>query len=110
MADWAKLHGKISESEDFTAVLNESPLAASLFLMGLPKAAPWGVLPGTAFAFKAKVCPMAQASLDEIQTALRLLEDHSMLTAYTGRNGKPLVYYSAWNDHQDRQWGARRSP
>jgi hypothetical protein len=104
MAQWAKLHSKTAESQDVADLAAEDPLSALLFLMGLPQAAPWGVLPGSPALFRAKVCPLMDVSLEQVKTTLRLLVEHSMVIAYSGRDGKPLVAYTNWDEHQEMRW------
>jgi len=110
MNQWAKLHGKLSESEDFMALHAADPNAALLFLMALPQAAPWGVLPANPVLFRARVCPMLDLSLEQVQTCLRLIIDQGMMTAYDDRQGKPLVYITHWNENQSRQWSRVAAP
>lgn len=103
-SEWAKLHAKVSESEDFANLYAQSPEAAALFLLSLPQAAPWGVLPGSPPLFAARVCPLLMLSREQAETSLRLIVESGLFTAYQGLDSKPLVYVTGWNKHQTRQW------
>lgn len=104
MAEWVKLHSKISESEDFAALQAADPNAALLFLMSLPIAAPWGILPRSAAVFRGRVAPMFDLSLSQVETCLRLVLDQGMYLEYTDRDGKSHLYVTAWTQNQARQW------
>ena len=110
MNQWAKLHAKVAESEDFMALHCADPNAALLFLMSLPQAVPWGILPATPALFRARVCPMLDISLDQVKTCLKLIVDQGCFTAYEDRHGKPLVYITNWNENQGRQWDRVAAP
>ena len=102
-AAWVKLYSRIAESEDLADLHGKDPNAALLFLFSLPAAMPWGVLPGDARLFRAKVCPLLDLSLDSVKTALRLVVDSGLYQSYQDREGKQLLYVSAWGTYQDRQ-------
>lgn len=104
MAEWVKLHAKIAESEDFAALQAADPNAALLFLMSLPIAAPWGILPRSAAVFRGRVAPMFDLSLSQVETCLRLVLDQCMYREYTDRDGKAHMYVTAWTQNQARQW------
>ncbi len=110
MSQWARLHVETSESEDIAALQAKDPNAALLFLMGMPHAMPWGVLPGAPALFRAKVCPLFDVSLSTVETCLRLIIDSGMMIGYTDSRGKPLVYYAAWNRYQGSQQWSRVGP
>jgi len=61
MAEWVKLHAKITESEDFAALQAADPNAALLFLMSLPIAAPWGILPRSAAVLR--MCTLLECNV-----------------------------------------------
>lgn len=105
MAEWVKLHAKIAESEDFAALQAADPNAALLFLMSLPIAAPWGILPRSAAVFRGRVAPMFDLSLSQVETCLRLVLDQGMYREYTDRDGKAHLYVTTWTQNQTRQWG-----
>ena len=104
MSQWAKIDAKSSESEDIAALHAANPNAALLFLLALPQAVPWGVLPGTPALFRGRVCPLLDIGLDEVKTCLRLIIDQGLFVAYNDSKGKPLVFFATWNEHQGRQW------
>lgn len=110
MSQWARLHVETSDSEDVAALQAQDPNAALLFLMGMPHAMPWGVLPGSPALFRAKVCPLFDLSLSTVETCLRLLIDSGMMVGYLDSRGKPLVYYAAWNRYQGSQQWSRVGP
>jgi hypothetical protein len=103
-SQWAKLNAKIAKSQDFADLYEASPDAALIFLMSLPQAVPWGLLPGNPVLWAALVCPMFGLGKDKAATCLRLIVDSGMYTAYLGKDEKPVVFVTAWNDNQDRQW------
>jgi hypothetical protein len=102
---WAKLHAKLAESVDFADLYEASHEAALLFLMSLPQAVPWGVLPGDPRLFGRRVCGMLGLGSDKIKTCLRLIVDSGMYRAYTDEEGRQLLYVTHWNENQQRQWG-----
>ncbi|MDI9548438.1 MAG: hypothetical protein QM346_12655 [Chloroflexota bacterium] len=104
MAEWVKLHAKIAESEDLAALHAADPTAALLFLMSLPVAAPWGILPRAPAVYAGRVAPMLGVGLDKAETCLRLIIDRGMYQEYTDRDGKAHLYVTAWMQNQTRQW------
>lgn len=110
MADWVKLHAKITESEDIAALQAQDPNAALLFLMSLPVAAPWGILPRSPAVFRGRVTPMFDLSLDQVETCLRLVIDKGMYREYTDRDGKAHLYVTTWTQNQTRQWDRVGAP
>lgn len=110
MAEWVKLHSKITESEDIAALQAQDPNAALLFIMSLPVAAPWGILPRSPAVFRGRVAPMFDLSLSEIETCLRLVIDRGMYQEYTDRDGKAHLYVTTWTQNQTRQWDRVGAP
>jgi hypothetical protein len=101
---WAKLHAKVAESEDLMLLHSRNPNAALLFLLAIPQAAPWGILPALPALFRARVCPLFDLSLEQIAECIALIIAQGCFTAYSDRDGKPLVYLTTWNEYQSRQW------
>lgn len=104
MSQWARLYSKVSESEHFAMLHAQDETAALLFLLAIPHAAPWGILPGSPFVFKSRVCAMLDIGLDKVKTCLRLIVDAGLWQEYQDRTGKPLLYVRSWNENQPRQW------
>jgi hypothetical protein len=101
---WAKLHAKVAESEDLMLLHSRNPNAALLFLLAIPQAAPWGILPALPALFRARVCPLFDLSLEQIAECIALIIAQGCFTSYTDRDGKPLIYLTTWNEYQSRQW------
>jgi hypothetical protein len=81
-----------------------NPNAALLFLLSMPQAAPWGILPANPALFRARVCPLFDLSLEQIAECIQLIIAQGCFSSYTDRAGKPMVFLTNWNEHQSRQW------
>lgn len=110
MAEWVKLHSKIAESEDIAVLQAQDPNAALLFLMSLPVAAPWGILPRSPAVFRGRVAPMFDLSLSEVEACLQLIIAQGMYREYTDRDGKAHLYVTTWTQNQTRRWDRVGAP
>lgn len=110
MSTWARIYAEIAASEDVANLRNQNPDAALLFVLGMPQAMPWGILPASPALFRAKVCPLFDLTLGQIEACLRLVIDSGLFTEYTDSRGKALVYYTAWNRYQGAQQWSRVGP
>ena len=108
MADrWAKIHSKVSDSADFAAVADEDPFAAMLFLLLLPQADVYGILPGEPGWLRWNVCRLMNVTEAQIDHALGLLtlerSDAALVVRYEADRGEYL-WLPGWNEHQDTRW------
>lgn len=99
MSQWARIDAGVSVSEDIAELHTRNPNAPLLFLMGMPQAFPWGILPANPAVFRAKVCPLFDLTLSEVDACLSLLVEKGVFTSYTDRQGKRLLYYTSWHRH-----------
>ena len=104
MARWAKLHDKVSESYDFAEAHRRDPNAALLFLLALPHADVYGVLPGHPRLLQGKLCGLLDLTDDQIAAAFVVLDDLGMVVCYHDSKGRPLVCVANYGAHQDVRW------
>ncbi len=99
MRPWAKIAAKISEDEVVAELLEKNPLSVALFLMSLPHADIWGILPAKVQLFHSRVCPAAEISNRKIKNAIDLLVECGIYHKYEA-NGKELLYIRHYHRYQ----------
>ena len=110
MSRWVKLHAKISESYDFAEVHAEDKNAALLFLLALPQADVFGVLPGHSAILKGKLCSMLDITEEQVSNAFNVLVSHKLLIEYTDSNHRRLYIIPKYSAYQDTRWGRISTP
>ena len=103
MARWAKLHDKVSESYDFAEAHRRDPNAALLFLLALPHADVYGILPGHPRLLH-KVCALLDLTDEQISDAFAVLHDLGLVVCYEDSHERPLVCVVNYGTHQDVRW------
>lgn len=102
MARWAKVSGCISASTDYASLFADNPKAAAVFLMCLPHADPYGLLPGDPDVFVGLVCPKLRIRNPE--TLLDAMERAGVIERYADSRGHPLVWVRKYHEHQTVNW------
>ena len=105
MPRWVKLSENIAEDLTIADMLSNGAetRAALLFLMSLPRADLYGVLPGSPRLFKARVCPVARTGEKTIERALALLVDRGLVTPFINKGQQHLVITN-YHKYQDVRW------
>jgi len=103
VARWAKLHDKVSESYDFAEAHRRDPNAALLFLLALPHADVYGILPGHPRLLH-KVCALLDLTDDQLDAAFRVLHEIGLVICYLDSKQRPLVCIVNYGTHQDVRW------
>lgn len=103
MARWAKLDERISEDIAVADLLADNPLAIALFAMSLPRADVYGILPGDARSFRARVCPAAELTQAQVAAAIISLCDAGLYHAYIV-NGRSYIYVRRFHRYQEVRW------
>lgn len=103
MHSWAKLSSKLAESEQYADAANTDPVAGMLFLMALPQADLYGILPGDLRLFAGRVCPLLALTPKRIGKALDVLHEHGLIVRYEA-DGKQWLWLPGWHRHQDVRW------
>ena len=105
MPRWAKISDAIAEDitvADMLSTAKESR-ALALFLMSLPRADAYGVLPGEPRLFKARVCPAAQLSEGRIVEVINILEQQRLVVPFENDSGSHL-YIRNYHRYQEIRW------
>jgi hypothetical protein len=103
MARWAKLDERISEDLAVADLLEANPLACALFMMSLPRCDVYGILPGDARSFRARVCPAAELSQAQVDEAVVALVGAGLYHAYAV-NGRSYIYVRRFHRYQEVRW------
>lgn len=101
---WAKISARISESEDYAEVYRRSRAAAVLFLIALPHADVFGVLPGNLAVLRGKICPLLPFSDEDLKVAMDVLCECGLLRYYESSSGRPHYLITKYALHQDVRW------
>jgi len=104
MSRWAKLHAKVSDSYDFADAHARDPNAALLFLLALPQADVFGVLPGHPGLLRGKLCGLLALTDAQVEAAFGVLCDCGMMRAYADSKGRPMYIIPGYEQHQDVRW------
>ena len=105
MPRWVKLSEMIAEDLTIADMLGNTTeaRAALLFLMALPRADLYGVLPSPPRLFKARVCPVARIGEASIGKAIDILIERRMLTRFKS-NGKAYLLATNYHKYQEVRW------
>ena len=104
MPKWAKLHERISASQQIADAYAANRDAPLLFMLMLPHADVYGILPGDARILRGRVCPLLPLTPKRIQAALESLHSVGLIVLYRDSEGKQLVWIRKWLDFQDVRW------
>jgi len=105
MPRWAKLSEAIAEDLTIGEMLSKpaDARAALLFLMSLPRADLYGILPGNPRLFKARVCPVSYITEGTVEKALTLLVENGMLKSFTDE-GQTYLLIANYHKYQVVRW------
>lgn len=92
----------IARSEDFAGLFRKEPRAAALFLMLLPHADCFGILPGNLKVLKGLACPLLGLSDARFSELLGALD--KQLLRYADAAGQPLIWVRKYHLHQSVNW------
>jgi hypothetical protein len=101
---WAKLHAKVSDSYDFADAHARDPNAALLFLLALPQADVFGVLPGHPGLLRGKLCGLLTLTDADVEIAFGVLCECGLVRAYADSKGRPMYIIPGYEQHQDVRW------
>jgi len=100
---WAKIYKQAVNSDNLNKLLEAEPLAEALYWRLLATCTAYGRSPATPETFKARVCPWANISIDQIAHALDALEEHGLIRRYTVNPGTYLEVIN-WFQFQSVNW------
>ena len=107
---YAKLYAKAAENPDIGELLEDDPLAVSLFFLAIARADVYGILPADPRRFRARVAPAAALSSATVAQSLHNLESHGLVRRYTASDGTELLHIVHYSDYQDVRWANRIGP
>jgi len=107
---YAKLYAKAGENPDIGELLEDDPLAVSLFFLAIARADVYGILPADPRRFRARVAPAAALSSATVAQSLHNLESHGLVRRYTASDGTELLHIVHYSDYQDVRWANRIGP
>ena len=107
---YAKLYAKAGENPDIGELLEDDPLAVSLFFLAIARADVYGILPADPRRFRARVAPAAALSSATVAQSLHNLESHGLVRRYTASDGTELLHILQYHSYQDVRWANRIGP
>lgn len=107
---YAKLYAKAGENPDIGELLEDDPLAVSLFFLAIARADVYGILPAEPRRFRSRVAPSAVLPTATVAQSLHNLESHGLVRRYTASDGTELLHIVHYSDYQDVRWANRIGP
>ncbi len=109
MPRWAKLSERVGQDGVLCELAEENMLAALLFTWSLPAADVYGILPGDARQYHARVAPALSVSREAVQAAIDAQAQAGLVMSYEA-DGNRLIYIRNFHRHQDVKWKRVGSP
>lgn len=107
---YARLHEETAENPEIGTLLEENPLAASLFMLGLARCDLYGILPGDPQRYHTKVAPAAVLPPATVADAIKAQEEHGLIRRFTDLDGKEHLHILAYHRWQEVRWANGVAP
>jgi hypothetical protein len=103
MSAYARLNERIAVSEDWAIMVRDDRLAAIIYVMSWPACNVYGVVVGSLFSFRAKVCPSLGLTDKALQKALDYLESHGFFVPFFDEERR-YYWLPSWARQNDVRW------
>jgi hypothetical protein len=104
---FAKLAVGSGADEKLGIIAEQNGLGGMMFLLSIPEAYPYGILPGSPRAYRAKVIPSAMLPETEIQAAIDAQVEAGLIHRYEA-DGHELLYLVNYHRYQEVAWSKVR--
>ncbi len=108
MRPFAKLAVGSGADEKLGILAERNGLGGMTFLLSIPEAYPYGILPGSPRAYRAKVIPSAILSESDVEAAIDAQVEVGLVHRYEA-GGHTLLYLVNYHRHQDVAWSKVRT-
>lgn len=104
---FAKLAVGSGADEKLGIIAEQNGLGGMMFLLSIPEAYPYGILPGSPRAYRAKVIPSAMLPEAEIRAAIDAQVEAGLIHRYEA-DGHELLYLVNYHRYQEVAWSKVR--
>lgn len=101
---YGRIHAQAGENPEVGTMLEDCPLAASLFFLSFTRSDLYGILPADPRRYRSIVAPIAMLRPEAVAEAIKFQEDLGLVRRYTTSDGEELLQIVNYHKWQEVRW------
>jgi len=101
---YGRIHAQAGENPEVGTMLEDCPLAASLFFLSFTRCDLYGILPADPRRYRSIVAPIAMLRPEAVAEAIKFQEDLGLVRRYTTSDGEELLQIVNYHKWQEVRW------